>query len=187
MSHSVTRHDGAAWLAAVGYLAEGGIVLAEQAGFAGTTDNRLLNLSYAVAVLAAAVALPAVTSHIGLRRKGAGWLGIIGSWLAQAGLVAMGVESGVAVVHEVTALGMLFVIGIVLSVAGLLVLAIGGAIAGAPRWLAVLPLLAVLAAAAGGDFGASIVSGALWVGVAWLIRSRTATATAPLLDAAGTS
>ncbi len=186
MSHSVTRHDGAAWLAAVGYLAEGGIVLAGRAGFAGATESRLLNLSYAVAVLAAAVALPAVTSRIGLRRKGAGWHGIIGSWAAQAGLVAMGVESGVAVMHEVAALGMLFGIGIVLSVAGLLVLAIGGAVAGSPRWLTVLPLLAVLVAAAGGDFGASILSGALWASIAWLIRSRTVTATVPSLDAART-
>lgn len=178
MSYSLTGRDGAAWLAAAGYIAEGAIVLAERAGFAGAAEGRLLDLSYAVAVIAAAVALPAVVSRVGLRKAGVGWLGIIGCWAAQAGLLAMGVESGVAVVHQVPALGVLFGIGMILSAGGLLLLAIAGAIAGEPRWLTALPLLAVLAAAAGGDFGASIASGALWVSLAVLLRPRVATAAA---------
>lgn len=174
MAHSVPRPDGAAWLAAVGYLAEGGIVLARRAGFTGPTESHLLDLAYAVAVLAAAVALPSVTSRAGLRWQGIGRLGVIGTRVAQVGLVAMGVESGVAVVHEVEALGVLFGIGLLLSLVGLLLLAIGGLVGGTPRWLAALPLLAVLVAAAGGDLGVSVVSGVLWMSIAWTVRARTA-------------
>ena len=120
------------------------------------------------------LALPAVT-----RRAGLGRLGVVGGWIGAAGLVAMGVESGVGVVHRVDALGVLFGLGILLSLLGLLLLAVAGLVAGTPRWLATLPLAAVVAAAAGGEVGASIVSAALWLVLARRIAAPEPVASAP--------
>jgi hypothetical protein len=154
-------------LAAGGYAAEGIVVLLHRgADFHGGFESRLLDLAYAVAVLASAAALPGLTAWLRVRRARR-----IASRAAQVGFVAMGVESGVGVVHRVDALGPLFGVGLLLSLAGLAVLAVDGALVTVPRWVATLPLLAVVVSAAGGEVGASIVSALLWLALTRILSA----------------
>jgi hypothetical protein len=84
--------------------------------------------------------------------------------VATAGFAAMGLESAVGAVHRLEALGPLFMMGIIAATLGCLLLAVAGG--DRPRWIAVLPFVAMVLAAAGGEVGASLLSAAAWALVA---------------------
>lgn len=162
-SSTITRTDSpraAGYIAAAGYAAEGIVVIAQRLGWDGRVSDHLLDAAYAVAVLATVAALPAL-----VRLVDSAWArtAALGRVLAQVGLAAMGVESAVSAVHRVHALGPLFGLGILLTLLGLLILAVAGLARGGLRWPAPLPLLGMVVAAAGGGAGASLVTGAIWL------------------------
>lgn len=77
----------------------------------------------------------------------------------------------------------MFVLGLGLSLVGLLVMGVGGLIDGALRWAAPLPLLGMLVGIGGGDHGGSIVLGLVWAVFAVLFaagqRSAVSSAAGP--------
>jgi hypothetical protein len=149
----------AAFVGAAGFFVEGVISLIHHTG-----DNhwdalsQVLNAAYAVAAVALIFALPAVGRWLRVNRAGR-----IGTVAAQVGFAAMAVESIVSGFHDGNTLGGLFFGGLVLTLAGLLVLGIAGLVSGAVRWAAMLPFLGMFVGIAGGDHGGSIALGVLWV------------------------
>jgi hypothetical protein len=158
----------AAFVAAAAFVVEGVISVVHPTGDRHwDLLSQALNAAYLIACLALMVALPAVGSWLG-----AGRVGRVGVVAAQVGYAAMAGESIVSAVDDGNTLGGLFLIGLLLTLAGLLVLAVAGLVSGVRRWASALPLLGMLIGIAGGDLGGSIVLGAVWalLGVA-LIRS----------------
>lgn len=151
----------AALLAAAGFLLEAGCAIGHREfGFSGGTHHRLLDGGYAVAMAGCALAVVPFAARLSGRR-----LVAVVAWLARLGFAAMCVESTVSAVHRVVALDPLFTIGIALAVLGSLSLAVSAGLLGRPRWAAALPLLAMVAAAAGGEVGASAISALLWIAI----------------------
>jgi hypothetical protein len=179
MTQTVTTHErpsakgsarspAAAALAAFGFVVEGVIAVTHATG-----DNQwdalsqALNIAFIVACVALVGALPAVGRLLAPTR-----FGRVGTVVAQVGYAAMAIESIASGVHGGNTLGIVFVLGLGLSLLGLLALAVAGLIDGALRWAAALPLLGMLVGIAGGDHGASIVLGAVWAGFAVLLAKR---------------
>src|ERR1700712_3713442 len=101
------NHRLAALAGAPRYLVEGVLAAAHHGGWAWSPYDRALDAAYALAVLGSAAALPGLAARLALGR----W-GLVATRVGQAGLVAMGIESAVGVVHTVDALGALFGVGI---------------------------------------------------------------------------
>ena len=119
--------------------------------------SQALNAAYLLACLALVVALPGVGRWLG------GGRGLrIGVVLAQVGYAAMAVESIASAVARGSVLGPVFAAGLLLSLVGLLVVAVAGLVLGVRRWAAPLPFVGMLVGIAGGDHGASIALGAVW-------------------------
>lgn len=143
-------------LACAGFFVEGALAVAHrELAFTGTAYNHLLDAGYAAAMVGCALAVPAVASVLAVRP-----FGRIGARVASAGFAAMALESAVAVVHRLDALGPLFVLGIAAAVLGCLLLALAGRVGQRPP--AALPLAAMVLAASGGEVGASLLSAAAW-------------------------
>jgi hypothetical protein len=85
---------------------------------------------------------------------------------AQAGLVLMSVESVASQVHGGNTLGPVFLLGLLLSLAGLLVHGIASLRHPGARWLALVPFLALLVAIGAGDRGGFALLGIVWCGLA---------------------
>lgn len=83
--------------------------------------------------------------------------------LAQAGLAGMTVESIASLVHGGNTLGGMFFGGLLLTLAGLVALAVSGVRAGQLRWAAPLPVLALFVGIAGGDHGGFLATSAVWL------------------------
>jgi hypothetical protein len=148
----------AAFVAAAAFVVEGVIALVHATGDRHWDGlGQTLNAAYLIACVALVIALPAVASWLG-----AGRVGRVGVVAAQLGYAAMAAESVVSAVAGGNTLGGVFFIGLLLSLAGLLVLAVGGLLSGVRRWAAALPLVGMLVGIAGGDHGGSIVLGAVW-------------------------
>jgi hypothetical protein len=135
------------------------------------TRGAVLDVAFAIGLLAAALALPALADRLGLRR-----VGMIGTRLAQAGQVAMAIESIASTIHGGNTLGPVFALGLVGSLVGLLLLAIGGFRAGVTRSLAAVPFVGLLIGIAAGDQGGAIVLGVAWAVVAVSLSRRAVTA-----------
>jgi len=126
------------------------------------TRGAVLDIAFAVAAVAVAVALPGIAALLQVGR-----LGRTGTRIAQVGHVAIAVECIASTVHDGNTLGPVFMLGLLASIVGLLLLAIDGVRAAASRWLAPLPLLALVVGIAGGNYGGAIVIGATWAGLAY--------------------
>ncbi len=171
-----TAPRAAAVVAALGFIVEGVAVLGHKVpeshwGIRGS----IVDASFAVAVIAAALALPALAKRLEVRR-----VGHLGSIAAQVGFAAMAIESTASLVHGGNTMGPVFAGGILLVFAGLLTLAVAGLVAGALRWAAPLPVLGMLVGIAGGDQGGSLALGAVWLVLAAVLgRPSAATTAAP--------
>jgi hypothetical protein len=155
-------------VAGAGFIVAGVISLVHHTG-----DNhwdglsQVLNVSFLVACLALVATLPAVGAWLG-----GGRVARAGILAAQVGYAAMAVESIVSTVHDGNTLGGLFFGGLLLVLAGLLVLGIGAVVTGRRRWAAPLPFVGMLVGVAGGDHGGLIVLGVVWIIlVAALVRT----------------
>jgi hypothetical protein len=156
---------GAAIVAAAGFATEGVISLVHSTGDRHwDTASQILNLAFALACLALVVALPAVGNVLRPGRLGRG--GIVA---AQLGFAAMTIESVASSVHAGQTLGGLFFGGLILALAGQLVLGVDAARRPQLRWAALLPFLGMFVAIAGGDHGGSIVLAAIWVILATVV------------------
>jgi hypothetical protein len=93
-------------------------------------------------------------------------LGLIGVRVAQAGFVLMAIESGASQLHGGNVLGPVFMLGLLLSLAGLLVAGVDALRRPGSRWLALLPFLALLVAIGAGDRGGFVVLGVAWCAIA---------------------
>lgn len=133
-------------------------------GTRGDLINALGLLTFAAMALAIDLLPPLLSCHR---------LGRAGCRVAQAGLVAMAAESVASQTHGGNTLGPLFLLGLVASLAGLILVAIDGL--RQRRWMAAVPFLALSVAVGAGDHG-----GFLLLGLAWAIPAgaeiRTATA-----------
>src|SRR4051812_10690614 len=125
------------------------------------TRGAVLDIAFAVGLIAAAIALPALTRTLAVGR-----LGDIGTRVAQVGQVAMAFESIASTIHGGNTLGPVFALGLLATLVGLALLAIGGIRAGVGRALAAVPLLGFLIGIATGDQGGLIVLGLAWAVVA---------------------
>lgn len=129
----------------------------ENWGGRGALINALGLLTFATL----AVALEMVKEPLHLTR-----LGHAGLRTSQAGLTLMCVESIASQIHNGNTLGPVFMLGLLVAVVGLALTAVGGWHQN--RWLAPLPLLALLVGIAAGDRGGFAV-----LGLVWLILSLT--------------
>ncbi len=130
----------------------------------------VLDLAFAVGLIAVAIALPGLAARLQVNR-----LGTAGTRIAQVGQLAMAVESIASTIHGGNTLGPVFVLGLLASLVGMALLAVDGFRAGAARPLAPIPLLALLVGIAGGDQGGAIVLGIAWAGLAILASRDAAT------------
>ncbi|QDP97818.1 hypothetical protein FOE78_19595 [Microlunatus elymi] len=152
----------AAFLAAASFAVEGLCALAHRAlGFDGAPYDHLLDAAYAVAMVGSALGIVALARLLSTSKP----LRVF-AFVAAAGFGCMGLESAVGAVHRVGALGPLFTVGMALGLLGSLAFTITGSIVARPRWIAAAPLVAIIAAAAGGEMGLSLLSGAAWLCVA---------------------
>jgi hypothetical protein len=131
------------------------------------TRGAVLDVAFAIGLIAAAFVLPALSELVGVGR-----VGRIGTRLAQIGQAAMAVESIASTIHGGNTLGPVFVLGLVGSVIGLAMVAIDGIRAGLARGLAVVPLLGLLVGIAAGDQGGAVVLGVAWAVVAVRLSRR---------------
>jgi hypothetical protein len=97
--------------------------------------------------------------------------GRIGVRAAELGLVSMSVESVASQVHGGNTLGILFVLGLLLTVVGYAVAGIDGLRRPGARALALLPLVAMLVGIGAGDHGGFVALGAAWCGLTLLAGS----------------
>lgn len=125
------------------------------------TRGAVLDIAFAVGMIAAAIALPALAGRLGVRS-----LGNVGTRLAQAGQVAMAVESVVSTIHDGNTLGPVFMLGLLASFAGLLLLAADGFRVRVARTLAPVPLVGLLIGIAAGNQGGAVVLGIAWAALA---------------------
>lgn len=122
-------------------------------GTRGAVVNGLGLLAFA----AMALALELLRKPLQLAR-----LGHTGMRLAQVGLSLMCVESSASEVHGGNTLGVVFMLGLLAAVSGLALVCADGL--RRRRWLAALPLLALVVGIGTGDHG-----GFLLVGLVWLV------------------
>lgn len=149
----------AAFIAAAGFSTEGVISLVHHTGDQHWDGpSQVLNAAYAVAAVALIVALPALGRWLQVNRVGRA--GVVG---AQLGYAAMAIESIASGINDGDTLSGLFFAGLLLALAGLLVLGIAALVRGFARWAALLPFLGMFVGIAGGEHGGSIVLGAVWV------------------------
>jgi hypothetical protein len=127
------------------------------------TRGAVLDIAFAIGLIAVAIALPGLAARLQVNR-----LGTIGTRVAQLGQLAMAIESIASTIHGGNTLGPIFMLGLLASLVGMALLAIDGFRAGVARALAPIPLLALLVGIAGGDHGGAIMLGIAWAGLAML-------------------
>lgn len=100
-------------------------------------------------------------------------LGRTGIRLSQVGLVLMCVESIASEAHGGNTLGVVFMLGLLTAVIGLALVCVDGL--RRRRWLAALPLLALIVGIGTGDRGGFLVVGLVWLVLASTIKAPAAT------------
>jgi hypothetical protein len=123
------------------------------------THGAIVNGLGLLAFAALALALDLLRTPLRLIR-----LGVAGTRVAQTGLGLMCLESVASQVHGGNSLGAVFMLGLLAAVIGLLLVCANGL--RRRRWLAPLPLLALLIGIAAGDRGGFIVTGLVWLTLA---------------------
>jgi hypothetical protein len=124
------------------------------------TRGSIVNALGIVVFLAMAVASERLVMLLRLGR-----IGIVGIRVAQTGLALMTIESVASQVHGGNTWGPVFMLGILLSLVGFLVQGIDGLRRPGARWLAMLPLVAMLVGIATGDQGGFLLLGVAWCGL----------------------
>jgi len=147
-------------LAAAGYAIEGAIVIR-----APQPDSGWHSSGYAVEA-AFVVALLASIPLIGLLRHSASRLSAVAAWSTRAGFGAMLVSAIPSLVSGRNELGPLFLLGVLASVVGLVVLSVG-AVRNRPRFWWTTPTIAagLVLSIALGDHGGGILFATAWAAV----------------------
>jgi hypothetical protein len=109
-----------------------------------------------------------------------GRVGLVGLRGAQAGLVAMSVESVASLVHGGNTLSALFLVGLLLTLVGFLVVGVDGMRHPGARWVAPLPFLGLLLGIGAGDHGGFVLLGVVWIVLALAAVGRPATTAVPV-------
>lgn len=122
------------------------------------TRGAIVDAAGAVAFAATAIALAWLGPMLASGRLAA-W----STRIAQAGLVAMTIESIASLVHGGNTLGPVFFLGLMLALAGTAALGYAGLRARRLTWAAPLPALALLIGIAGGDHGGLLATGIVWL------------------------
>jgi hypothetical protein len=132
---------------ALGYCVEGAVVVrAPQPEHGWHASGYVVEVAFALAL---AASLPLVV--------------LLGSRIAGAGFAAMLVSALASIVAGGDTLGPLFLVGVLVSIAGLALLAVSSIRRGGDdRWLAPLLAVAFVVSIALGDHGGGIVFGAAW-------------------------
>jgi hypothetical protein len=117
----------------------------------------LVNALGIVVFVSMAVAAELLVPLLSLSR-----VGVAALRATQVGLGLMTLESVVSQVHGGNTLGPVFMLGLLLTVLGFLVLGVDGLRRPARRWLALLPLVAMLVGIGGGDHGGFVLLGVAW-------------------------
>jgi hypothetical protein len=160
----------AAYITGAACLALGAVTLAGSAvpdhdwGTRGAIVNGLGLLAFA----AMALALEVLRRPLQLAR-----LGRTGMRLSQVGLVLMCVESIASEAHGGNTLGVVFMLGLLTAVLGLALVCVDGL--RRRRWLAALPLLALIVGIGTGDQGGFLVVGLVWLVLASTTKAPEAT------------
>jgi hypothetical protein len=163
--HRLT-YTATATLAAIAYLVSGATVVGHHIpDHHWGARGAIVDAAGAVAFLLTAITLAGLGPCLAAGRAAA-----IGTHLAQVGLLAMTVESFASLAHGGNTLDGLFFGGLLLTLAGLVALAVAGVRAGELRWLAPLPALALLIGIAGGDHGGFLGTGLAWLVLAFAVR-----------------
>lgn len=123
------------------------------------TRGAVVNAAGLVAFAAMIGALEHLTPFLTPNR-----VGRIGRRIAQVGLGLMVIESAASQAHGGNTLGPVFMLGLLLTAAGLL--AVAGDGLRRRRWLGPLPFLAFLIAIGAGDHGGFLLLGLTWAGLA---------------------
>lgn len=138
----------------------------------------LFEVGFALSLLASAVALQGVPT-----RLHSGRVARVGAIIAQIGFGVLLITAVASIIARQDTLGLLFPLGLLLVLAGLLLLAIAGAVTGRPRYLAVLPFAGFLLSVA---LPVPALGQGL-LGVAWLVVGATLTATHRAASASATA
>jgi hypothetical protein len=150
---------------ALGYCVEGAVaVRAPQPEHGWHTSGYVVEVAFAIALAASLPLVPLV-------RRGASRAANGASYLVGAGFAAMLVSALASTARGGDALGLLFLVGVLASIAGLLVLASAALRSGEDgRFMAPLLALGLVASMALGDHGGGIVFGAAWAAIIPAVR-----------------
>lgn len=131
------------------------------------TRGGVVNALGIVTFVAMALAVELLPAALPLARIGR--LGVRGT---QVGLGMMTVESVASEVHGGNILGPVFMLGLLLTTVGFVAVALDGLSRPGARWLAALPLAAMLVGIGAGDHGGFAVLGLTWGALAFSAPGR---------------
>ena len=134
------------------------------------TRGAVINAVGLVAFAATTLAVQLLPPLLALGR-----IGGMGCRIAQAGLALMVVESAASQIHEGNTLGPVFMLGLLLTLVGLILVAVDGL--RRRRWLAPLPFVALLVAIGSGDHGGFLALTLTWAAIAAINPGQSALAT----------
>jgi len=167
----------AAAIAAVGYAVEGAIVLrAPQGDDNWGASGYIVEVAFAVSLVASIVAIAALVA-------GRGRAASTGGILAGAGMASMFVSSIASIAAGGTVLGPAFILGLLATLVGLLVVGVAGVRGSSdPWWCSPLPVAGFVLGIGLGDHGGGLITAAAFAGVAYALANRTPTALPRVAD-----
>jgi hypothetical protein len=143
-----------------------------------TTTDRWIEVLFAVALLASIAALPAIRELATAGRAGA-----VGTRIAQLGFAVLSIASTASLVHGGNVLGFAFGLGLLAALIGLGMLTVAGFRDGQMQWAAPILLAGFVVGMVLGDHGGTVLIGAAWLAVGWLIDNDSQPASAGLATA----
>lgn len=160
---SARRYFNASFAAAAGYLVVAAIsVVKPQPDNHWNAAGRALEAAFIVGLVGSAVAIAGVTAMLSRRP-----LGTRAGRLAQIGFVGLTVSSVASLIKGGNTLGPVFVLSLLATLVGLLLLGIAGLREGlVARWLPVLPFATMLIGIALAEHGGCAVIAAGWIAMA---------------------
>jgi hypothetical protein len=163
MSRLSSRTLPATAVATLGYLVEGLLVLRHPQGDDHwSAAGYVVEAAFTVSLVATALALPGLCQWFA-----AGPVARRGARIAQVGYLGLAVASAASLAAGRTTLGPVFLIGLLASLIGLLVLGVDAMRRSRHRWAGLLPFGGMVAAIGLGDVGGSVVLAAVWAVLAW--------------------
>ena len=163
------RHLNAAVIAAVGYLGVAAIsIVKPQPDEHWNAAGRALEAAFIVGLLGSAIAITGVADRF--------TRGALGRWsarLAQFGFVGISVASVASLIKGGDTLGPVFVLSLLTTLVGLLLLGISGVRDGVtPRWAPVVPFATMLIGIALAEHGGCAVIAAGWLAMVAVANGR---------------